>query len=800
MKISFNWLRTLIDLPNEIEEVEKILTAVGLEVEGVEDHRNAFRNIVVGEVMTCEKHPNADKLSVCSVSDGEETQIVVCGAPNVAAGQKVIFAKVGTRFEAAGFTIEKRALRGIESNGMICSTSELGLDENHDGIAVLSDSAVPGMPFAEHLGYDDVVFEIGITPNRGDALSHVGVARDLAAVLERKLVMPDPGSDWPEVADLLKETRHDFSIVIEDAELCPRYSAARISGIQLGESPAWIQKRLVSAGVRPINSIVDITNYVMLEIGQPMHAFDYSRIAAQNISVRPALEGEVFTTLDDIERKLPSGALMICDGRQPVAIAGVMGGQHSSIDETTTEILLESAHFKASSVRKTSKVLNLSTDSSYRFERGSDPGITVQALKRATQLILETAGGKLEGLYDNNPKPVELRRIELRPERVNAILGISIDPRKQASILTGLSIAVEEKESVFLCTIPSFRSDLEREIDLVEEVARIHGYDNIPIHTSIKMNAGGGFNDQAFTGKLRHAAIGLGFDEVISASLVAKDRAGIENPESVIDVLNPVSKERPSLRASLLTSLLEVIDVNVRNGVSTLNVFEVGTVYEKHIGDEKSEFLEWQSIAFASTGNASDREWYAGRRETDFFDLKGLIQAFFAKLGLDNEIRFSYDRSSTLSESLLTLEVKGSYAGRIMKLSSKVLDQFNISQDVFYAELEVERLRDAGKGIKPYRPVPKFPVVARDLAVVVNADISAEDLTKTIRNAGAGYLKDVRIIDVFSDESLGSGKKSLAATMSFQAPDKTLTDKMISSAVDKIIGNVKKRLNAELRG
>ncbi|MDT8325039.1 MAG: phenylalanine--tRNA ligase subunit beta, partial [Bacteroidota bacterium] len=406
MLLSSNWLRKYVDLPEDVEELEALLTDVGLEVESIEDRRDAFKNIVVAEVLTCEKHPNADKLSVCTVQDGEAVHTVVCGAPNVAAGQKVMFARVGAVMEKLGFTIDRRKLRGVESAGMICSSSELGLDDKHEGIAVLSEDAVPGTPLAEHLAYDDVIFGIGITPNRGDALSHIGSARDIAAATASPLRFPsvtaEETDDTASRSDTAEETDDTASleILIEDAELCPRYSAALLDGVTVKESPAWLKRALTAVGIRPINNIVDVTNYVMMEIGQPMHAFDFRMIEGKRIVVRPSAPGERFVTLDGEAHELPPRALLICDAEKPVALAGVMGGENSAVNDETTTILLESAHFNASSVRRTAKLLSMSTDSSYRFERGSDPGITVWALRRAVDLIRESCGGKLRGVYD----------------------------------------------------------------------------------------------------------------------------------------------------------------------------------------------------------------------------------------------------------------------------------------------------------------------------------------------------------------------------------------------------------------
>ncbi|MBE0645153.1 MAG: phenylalanine--tRNA ligase subunit beta [Bacteroidetes bacterium] len=791
MQLSLNWLRTYVDLPESLEELEALLTNVGLEVESIEDRRDSFKDIVVGEVLTCEKHPNADKLSVCTVSNGADVSTVVCGAPNVAAGQKVIFAQVGAHIEKLGFTIDRRKLRGIESAGMICSSSELGLDDDHSGIAVLQPGALPGTPIARYLGFDDVILGIGITPNRGDALSHIGTARDIAAATAGELRVPTP--ELAECPD-----PEPFSIDIRDPELCPRYSGAIVRDVTVTDSPDWLRKALTAAGVRPINNVVDVTNYVMMEIGQPMHAFDLELLEGSSIVVRAAEPGETITTLDDEERRLPERALLICDAVKPVAVAGVMGGQHSAVSTSTTSILLESAHFNPSSVRRTAKMLQLSTDSSYRFERGSDPNVTLWALRRAVQLILETAGGKLRGLYDAYPSPVLEKIVALRPAFVNRILGIEISASEQRRILEALQVRIlGEDDAAFQCSIPTFRSDIEREIDLVEEIARIHGYDNIPVPTRIEMNVGTRFDDQAFPARLRNLVLGFGFDEILSSSLVSRGRAGVSGEGgTVVDVLNPVSKERPSLRTSLLPSILEAIDLNIRNGMPSVRIAEIGHVFAAM---EEKNFTERNMLAFAITGNAQERSWYAPGRESDFFDLKGVLHQLVEALYIDNDTIFYYDRTSTLSEHVLTLEVKGRYAGQAVEVSDAILASFDIGQPVYYAELDIDLLCEALPKRQRYVSVAKYPSMTRDLAVLVAKDILAEQITRTVQLGNPAYLKSVRVVDVFTHGSIGKDRKSVAFTMTFQADERTLTDEDINDSVDAIVSALKRELQAELR-
>jgi phenylalanyl-tRNA synthetase beta chain len=788
MQLSRTWLSDYVNLPADHSKLDRILTDVGLEVEFIEDKASSLNGFVVGEVITCEKHPNADKLSVCTVHDGEAVNTVVCGAPNVAAGQKIIFAKVGAVVPSGGFMIEKRKLRGVESSGMICSTAELGLDDDHSGIAVLAADATPGTPIAEHLAMNDVLLGIGITPNRGDALSHIGVARDIAAASRQALNMP-------QLSEVHISEPADFHIEIDDAELCIRYSGALIEGVRVGDSPEWLAARLRAADIRPINNVVDVTNYVLMEIGQPMHAFDRAKLNGNGILVRTSREGETISTLDGEQRSLPAGALLICDQREAVAVAGVMGGLESAVTTETTSILLESACFQPSSVRRTARRLGLSTDSSYRFERGTDPNITMWALRRAAALIIELAGGTLQGIYDNYPAPVEPTRIVLRPQRCSDILGIDLPAEEQKAILEALSFSVRDNTDGSLdCAVPTFRTDLSREIDLIEEIARIHGYDNIPVPTRISLNVGNQFDDQALPQRLRGLWLGFGFDEIMSSSLVPSAHADLGGAQ-VVAVRNPVSKERPALRGSLLSSLLEAVDHNIRNGNASLRLFEIGRTYAV----AESGFSERGMLGAAITGAAQERSWHTAGRNSDFFDLKGAIEEFISALHLEKDVIFYYDRTSTLSPDALIIEVKGRYIGQAVAVSDDILATFGIDQPVMYAEFEVDVLREVLTEQQAYTAVAKFPAVLRDLAVIVEEVVTADALNKSIAASGAANLREWRVVDVFRHDSLGAGKKSMAFSMTFRADDRTLKDDEIQAAVRAVLEALRRDHQAELR-
>ncbi|MCZ7555537.1 MAG: phenylalanine--tRNA ligase subunit beta [Bacteroidia bacterium] len=788
MQLSRNWLSEYVTLPADHNDLDRILTDVGLEVEFIEDRAAALNGFVVGSVLTCEKHPNADKLSVCTVHDGEAVSTVVCGAPNVAAGQKIIFAKVGTVVPSGGFTIEKRKLRGVESAGMICSTAELGLDDDHSGIAVLPADALPGMPIAEYLGINDVLIGIGITPNRGDALSHIGVARDIAAATRQPLRLP-------QVQEPTIEDAADFRIDIDDAELCVRYSGALIEGVRIGDSPEWLAARLRAADIRPINNVVDVTNYILMEIGQPMHAFDRAKLQGSGIHVRTSRDGETISTLDGEQRSLPEGALLICDEQAAVAVAGVMGGLDSAVTSGTTSILLESACFNPSSVRRTARRLGLSTDSSYRFERGTDPNITMWALRRAAALIADIAGGTVRGLYDAYPVPVEPKRITLRPQRCCDILGIDLPAEEQRTILESLSFTLyDNADASFDCIVPTFRNDISREIDLIEEIARIHGYDNIPVPTRISLNVGDQFDAQALSQRFRALWLGFGFDEILSSSLVPHAHAGLGGA-NVVSVRNPVSKERPALRGSLLSSLLEAVDHNIRNGNASLRLFEMGRIYFT----TDDAFNERDMLAAIITGSAQERSWYAGSRDSDFFDLKGAVETFISALHLEKDTKFCYDRTSTLSPAALHIEVKGRYIGQAVAVSDHILASFGIEQPVMYAEFEMDAFLEVLTEQQSYTAVAKFPAVSRDLAVIVQETVTVDALSNCIAASGAANLRDWRVVDVFRHESLGAGRKSMAFSMTFRADDRTLKDDEIQAAVQTVLDALRRDHQAELR-
>ncbi|MDH7514494.1 MAG: phenylalanine--tRNA ligase subunit beta [Bacteroidota bacterium] len=795
MNISLPWLNDYIDLSESPQEIASILTSIGLEVEEIENTRAAFEGIVVARVLSCKPHPNSNRLHVCTVDGGAGPETVVCGAPNVREGQMVVFARVGSTVPRTGMRVERKEIRGVLSNGMICSSYELGIDEDHSGILVLEENAPLGSPAHEVLSRHDVRFVIGITPNRGDALSHIGVARDLSAVLRRPLRYPVPRFCIEGFGEALP-------IHIEDAMLCSRYSAARIRGVKIRPSPAWLRNAVENVGLRSINNIVDTTNFVMFEIGQPMHAFDLHKLEGPRILVRAAGEGERFTTLDGVERTLPQGAVLICDGEKPVALGGIMGGMNSEISNDTTEVLLESASFNPTITRRTSRRLLLASESSFRFERGTDPSRTVWALQRAIDIITDTAGGEVCGISDIITMPVCQRTVALDPQNCERILGYHVEPESIREILEFLEFHLDIVNGVFHCTVPPFRNDIEREIDLIEEIARISGYDNIPVPERMTLHAAPPYNDEAFRSACRRAAITCGFDEILSPTLIERKYAHASPVEGVIEVLNPVNTERPCLRPSLMPSMMETVSRNLRCGIRTLRIFEIGTIFIDTAPSEKRSFdsiRQKTAIAFALTGYAEERSWYSRERPFDFFDLKGLLTTFFTHLHLENKIRFNYDGQKSSSELALSLEIDGNSLGELKELSQYVRKLYDIDQPVYYAEFDLDLIERYQETSLKFVPVSRYPMVRRDLSFIVPENVETGDIIEMVKSLGIKILRDIALLDVFRHEDFGVGNKSIAITLSMQSDTSTLTDHEINMVVMTVVERIEKTFSASLR-
>lgn len=801
MKISLNWLKDHINLDGiTAEQIAHELNMAGIEVEDMTDYSEKFRNFVVGYVEETEKHPNADKLTVCRVNTGGEVSQIICGAPNVAAGQKVPVALPGAVVPSNGMEIKQAKLRGVVSNGVICSEAELDISKDHSGILVLPDHYEAGKPLAEAMGINDIVFEVSITPNRPDALSHIGIARELGAIFGREICMPLTDH---EVSGAAINTV--ASVEIEDAVNCPRYSALAVLGCEVKDSPDWLKMRLKAVGLRPINNIVDITNYVLYELGQPLHAFDLDTLEGSKIIVKKAAAGEEFVTLDSQKRKLNSDILMICDGAKPVAVAGIMGGENSEVTSSTKNILIESAFFNPSNIRKSARFLGLNTDASYRFERGADYGNTVNAAKLAAKMMAELAGGKIaDGIIDVYPKPFEKRVITLRKSRITRILGYHIPDETAEGILKRLGMTIESDDSAageWKIGVPSCRHDIEREIDLIEELARIYSYDRIPEFDSITIKLNSRPDEQAFTDLMRKEAISLGFNEILTNSFIPSETAALF--DEPVKVMNPLTSDMDVLRTSLIPGALAVIRNNMNTGTRDLQLFETGTVFSMS-GDEIKSFeniSEREKLLIVLTGSKTGKTWYSEEKKFGFYDLKGYADTILSKKVLDYSLNdFYYATSNNIFDINFTISIKNKLLCRGGKVKEEVAAIYGIEQDVFCAEFDLANMCELGNSASRFRQLLKYPKIVRDCAFVVDKAVKYSDIENFIFKQSAGLLKKVELFDIYESESLGSDKRSLAFSLEYYDYNRTLTEEETEKEFFGIIEKVKKEFNAVLRG
>lgn len=807
MKISLSWLHDYISWGVSPEELAHQLTMVGLEVESIDYLGKQFDGFVIGEVLDRQKHPNADKLTVCSVSVGKgEPLQIVCGAPNVAAGQKVAVGLIGATVphnqhdtDGKPFILSPVKIRGVESFGMICSESELGVGNDASGILVLSNRAIPGTPLADYFGINDIVFEIGVTPNRPDCLSHIGVAREVAALFGKKI-----DRRIPSIKESETEANKVAKIIINDTASCPRYTARVIRNVIIQESPDWIQRRLKAVGLRPINNVVDVTNYILMETGHPLHAFDYDLLEQHTIVVKPAQDGEKFVTLDGKERTLRQDTLMICDARKTVAVAGVMGGMNSEISRTTKNVLLESAYFSPPSIRRTAKHLGLSTDASQRFERGADPSITRYSIDRAAALIQETGGGEIcRGTIDVYPKEIHPVIVPIRVGRTNALLGTSLTDSAISTLLQKIEFNIIKKDGDTLrVEVPTFRPDVEREADLIEEVARIFGYDNIPDQTRASID---GASLQATTDvadDVRDWLVGCGFNEIVTNSMQDPKFAVLGN-QAFVEVKNPLGIEMSALRTSLIPGMLQTIRHNQFHGNEDLRIFEIGHVFSRSDKPDPrimvDNIIEEEHLGMAIVGNVHLDAWDEQPRNADIFDVKGEVQTLFKKISLDKHRFISYSTEKTLSESCITIEISNTYAGFIGVIRENVAKMFDVEGSVYVAELDLDLLRRHRNLRHEYYPIPKFPVVRRDLAFVIDSRVHVEDILRQMTESAGTMLRQAKLFDVFTGDRFGKGKKSVAFRLEFLSPERTLTDKEIDTSVGRIVADMARVFNAGLR-
>jgi len=810
MQVSFNWLKEYVDIDICPEELADKLTNAGVAVENIEYLNKGIKNVVVARVLEAEKHPNAEKLSLCQVTtDGENRFQVVCGAPNVRAGQKVPFALIGARLPG-NFKIKKAKLRGTESQGMICSAQELGMDieslapDQREGILVLDKSAPLGDDIVQFLGLDDCILNFDLTPNRSDCLSVINIARDIAAILGKEVKLPEI-----KFAEIDKKVEEVAEIKIEAPELCRRYVARVIEGVEIKPSPQWLQHKLRCAGMRSINNVVDITNFVLLEMGQPLHAFDYYFLKEGKIIVRQAHAKEKIRTLDEVERELTEDMLLITDPEKAVAIAGVMGGKNSEVKENTTTVLIESAYFDPTSIRRTSTRLGLRSEASIRFEKGINIETTVDAANRAAQLMQQLGGGQiLKGVIDNYPNPLKRPIIDLELAKVNKVLGTDIDFAKIKNILTDLNFAIlKDTENIITVEVPPYRPDVTIAEDLIEEVARIYGYDNIP--TTLPYGAtskGQKTAEQKLRDKILDILAARGLHEVINFSFINKtnfDKLLLSNEDSrrkAIPVLNPLSEEHGFMRTSLLPGLFDTLQRNINRRNENLGIYELGKVYLPRNLSEKAGLPEEKWILGIALRGILLSDWQEKGKAVDFYYLKGIVEDLFSQLNIEQVTFKPFQNNPSYHPGrTANIYIEDKLVGILGEVHPRVAENYDLPQRNYVAELDVDILLKMGQGTVRFKQLPKFPAVNRDLAIVVKDEIAASDIMNTICEQGGELLVDVQIFDLYKGNQVSKGHKSIAFSLTFQAEDRTLTDKEINEIHERIEKTLSDKYAATLR-
>ena len=817
MNISYNWLKDYVNFDLSPEELSAALTSIGLETGGIEEVqtiKGGLNGLVIGKVLTCEDHPNSDHLHITTVDLGESEPVqIVCGAANVAAGQYVVVATLGTVLYSGeeSFTIKKSKIRGVESFGMICAEDEIGIGTSHDGIIVLPGEVKPGTLAKDYYNIkSDYVLEVDITPNRIDAASHYGVARDLAAYLTQR--GKDAGLHRPSVNDFAIDRKEGgIDVDVANHEACIRYSGVTMRNVKVAESPDWLKQRLSAIGLRPINNVVDITNYILHATGQPLHCFDLNRIAGGKVIVKPAVEGEKFVTLDEVERTLTSNDLMICNEKESMCIAGVFGGLKSGVTNDTTDIFLESACFNPTWVRKTARRQGLNTDSSFRFERGVDPNDTLYALKRAALLVKELAGGEICGeVVDIYPNPVAPFPVTLTYEKIDTLIGKHIPVDTVKSILNSLEIKiVSETEKELSLQVPTYRVDVQRDVDVIEDLLRIYGYNHVEIsdrvHSSLSYKT---VTDQShqFQNLVSEQLTGCGFNEIMNNSLTkASYYEHLETycPEETVMLFNPLSSDLSAMRQSLLFGGLETIAYNINRKNSNLRLFEFGKAYTFHKKEGENhlkQYKEEDKLALFITGDKIQASWNSKEQKTDFFNLKSYAEMILIRLGFKTEMLTLEECSADIYREGISYTQNGKHIVTIGMLSHKVLKPNDIEQEVYYAEFSWENILKVIKNHTiTFTPMPKFPAVKRDLALLLDKKISFKEVRDIAFRTEKSLLKSVTLFDVYEGEKLGAGKKSYAISFTLQDDEKTLTDKQIDKIMNKLMGTYKHQLSAEIR-
>ncbi len=801
MRASLNWLKEFVDIDLTPVELADVLTMAGLEVESVIKIEEDLSHVVVGKVLSIKSHPNADKLSLCQVSIGDGTFPVVCGARNMKVGDKVPLALEGALLPNS-MKIRKAGIRGELSEGMMCSEEELGIGEDSSGIMILEDDLVLGMDIVSALNLEDHIFDLNITPNRPDCLSIAGLAREVAAVTGKVLKIPSI-----EVRE--EDGRiHDLtSVDVRDPELCPRYSARLISDVAVGTSPFWIRRRLESVGVRPICNVVDVTNYVLMAFGQPLHAFDFDLLSEKRIVVKRAKDGDTFATLDRLERTLQGDALMICDGEKPVAIGGIMGGLNSEVSETTSNVLIESAYFDPSNIRKTSKKLGLQTEASYRFERGVDPEGVINALNITTQMIADLCDGKVaQGIIDQCPSPFLPKEITLSIRRINKILGTSLEKERVRRYLKAIELDNKNLDrDKLIVRVPPLRVDLNREIDLIEEVARLNGYDNIPTTTPLaRVTSGRRSSAWVAEDKVKYVLISLGYYEVVNYSFISPKlitSLGVDanHPfHKFIRIKNPLSEEQSIMRTTLIPGLLRTMKTNVYNKNSDLKLFEIGTVFFPNKEDKLP--IEKRMLSALVTGLRYVEAWNFSGDEIDYYDIKGSLENLFRALNIRGcnfscagDIPYLHPGKSS------TIMIGDTQIGFLGEVHSEVLENHDLSKTAHIFEIDFDLLVKHAFSKKKINLLSKYPPIYRDMALIVKEDVQSRDIYDAIIGCNNSLVKEIQVFDVYEGEPIASGEKSLAYRIKYQSFKRTLTDQEVNKAHKKLVSKVLEDMGARIR-
>ena len=826
MIISNHWLSDYVSHDLSVDDLAELLTMCGLEVEGIVQIGSSLDGVVIGHVLTCEPHPNADRLRLCSVKIGEAEPItIVCGAPNVEAGQKIAVATIGSVLhmpsredpnEKIAVTVRKSKIRGEVSFGMICSEVELGVGDDQDGILVLDHEAPVGEAFSDWISEEGVplvdhAIDIAITPNRPDAVCHVGVARDVAALTGKQLKMPEI-----DIPDHGKAATDEFSVTIEATDVCQEYVGILVRDIRVDESPRWLKQRLLAVGLRPRNNIVDITNYVMYELGQPLHGFDFDTLADSKIIVRKTSGETEFVTLDGNKRTLPAGTMMIADGERDIAIAGIMGGENSEVTRETTSVLIESAYFDPVQIRRTARKLQIQTDASYRFERGVDPCAQARAAARAAELMVRLAGGTLvPGMVSARSVTVKPTRVTLRRARANALIGVDLPAAKMVSLLEaiGFEIQISDDEESFDCTIPTFRPDIEREVDIIEEVARLYGFDKIPepVRSSVPDHAVEIPARRLLREDIRDRLAAIGFRELYTNSMLRLETAeafqvdilpGGRLGGNIVKTLNPISQEMAALRPSLLPGTLAIAGYNANHGRKSLRYFEIGNVQIRAHSNESiiDGYTEKELLLLVVSGDDAASGLHQDVRKMDYFDLKGVAETLLRAVHLA-EVRFESGTSQfPVASSYSIITSVGEYVGVLGELSASIRKQYDIPAPLFFLELDWSTISRLAEPFlrKRYEAFSRFPVVERDLAVTVGANTPVGKLLQQIRESGKPLLSGVSVFDLYEGDQIDSTMKSVAFSLKFSA-DRTLVDKEVDLCFDGIVKVLKSESGAELR-